>query len=195
MGDTRGTIIILNGVSSAGKTTVAKALQEKLDEPFFWIANDTFCDMCPEKFWNRDWVAAINQSLTAMIYTIRTFSDLGFNTIVDQVFLHNDAEGQLLEKCISVLSGYPVVFVRVDCSIEELERREKARGDRDPGQAVSQIPFVHNHQIYDCVIDTSVQSPDENIEIIKTALGKPAWNNAFQQLKHRLDQTGTIYPV
>jgi chloramphenicol 3-O phosphotransferase len=103
MGEKHGTIVILDGVSSAGKTTMARALQDHMDEPFFWITNDTFCDMCPSKFWDRDWATAINQSLIAMIHTVRTFSDLGLNTIVDQVFLQNDTEGQLLEKCIEVL--------------------------------------------------------------------------------------------
>ena len=151
--------------------------------------------MYPQKFWDRDWVTAINQSLTAMIYTIRAFSDLGFNTIMDQVFLNNDTEGQLLEKCIEVLCVYPVVFVGVNCSIEELERRERERGDRNIGQAVSQLPYGHNHQIYDCVIDTSANSIDENIEIIKTTLKNDAGNSAFRQLKQMLDQTGTIYSI
>jgi chloramphenicol 3-O phosphotransferase len=31
--------------------------------------------------------------------------------------------------------GYPVLFVLVECPLEELERREKARGDRQIGQA------------------------------------------------------------
>lgn len=189
----KGTIIILNGVSSSGKTTMARALQAQLDEPYFWIANDTFCDMCPTKFWEQNWVTAINQSLTAMIYTIRTFADIGLNVIVDQVFLNNATEGQLLEKCIEVLYQYPVVFVRVDCSVEELERREKERGDRDIGQAKSQIPYVHNHQIYDCVIDTGDNTVDENVEKIKTAMKNQHGNGAFQQLKRKLDQKGTLY--
>lgn len=190
----RGTIIILNGVSSAGKTTIARGLQNQLVEPYFWIANDTFCDMYPAKFWNQDWVTAINQSLTAMIYATRTFSDLGYHTIVDQVFLNNATEGQLLETCVKVLHDYPVVFVRVDCALEELERRERERGDRDIGQAKSQLGYVHNHNLYDCVVDTSANSIGENIETIKDAMQNLDGDRAFQQLKRRLDQTGTLYP-
>lgn len=34
----KGKIILLNGVSSAGKTSLAKKLQEVLDEPYFHLA-------------------------------------------------------------------------------------------------------------------------------------------------------------
>lgn len=190
----RGRIIILNGVSSSGKTTLARALQQRLDQPYFWIANDTFCDMIPEKFWEQDWVTAINQALTAMVYTIRTFSDLGLNTIVDQVFLRNDTEGAILQKCVEILAGYPVWFVRVDCDREELQRREQARGDREIGQALAQLPLVHNHQLYDCAVDTSRGTPNETVEVILAAMECPPEHGAFCQLKRRLDQTGSIYP-
>jgi len=39
---TAGKIILLNGSSSAGKTTLARALQQKLDEPWQHIALDQF---------------------------------------------------------------------------------------------------------------------------------------------------------
>jgi chloramphenicol 3-O phosphotransferase len=187
-----GTIIILNGVSSSGKTTFTRALQEYLKEPYFWIGNDTFCDMYPSILWQRDWVSALHHSLTAMIYTIRTFSDLGYNCIVDQVFLNTDTEGDLLPLCVQVLDGYPVVFVRVNCSIAELERRELQRGDRTIGQARSQLPLIKAYRIYDCEIDTSANSPEENIAIVKNVLKHPTGNTAFQQLKQQLDRTGSL---
>ena len=39
-----GTILFLNGTSSAGKTTLSRALQELLDEPYQHIALDQFRD-------------------------------------------------------------------------------------------------------------------------------------------------------
>lgn len=193
MRDKKGKIIILNGVSSSGKTTLSKTLQQELDEHFFWIANDTFCDMCSSKHWDEDWVTAINQALTAMIYSAKSFSDIGLNVIIDQVFLNNDTEGELLEKCIKVLHDYPVLFVRVDCSLEELNKREKERGDRDIGQAKSQLQLVHNHKIYDCVIDTSKNTIDENIRKIKSQLTNAGDDGAFATLYKKLTKTGTIY--
>ena len=37
-----GNVIVLNGTSSAGKTTVAKALQRIMDEPYLHTGNDQF---------------------------------------------------------------------------------------------------------------------------------------------------------
>jgi len=37
-----GLVIFLNGTSSSGKTTIAKALQSKLEEPFMIVSLDTY---------------------------------------------------------------------------------------------------------------------------------------------------------
>jgi chloramphenicol 3-O-phosphotransferase len=50
----KGKIIFLNGVSSSGKTTLAKSLQERLPDLFYWIAVDIFIDMMPKKYFSID---------------------------------------------------------------------------------------------------------------------------------------------
>ncbi len=193
MSDAKGKIIIINGVSSSGKTTLSKGLQQKMEEHYFWVANDTFCDMCSSKHWNEDWVTRINQALTAMIYSVKSFSDLGFNVIVDQVFLNNASQGKILEKCIEVLHDYPVLFVRTDCSLEELKKREKERGNRRIGQAESQLKIVHNHNTYDIAIDTTKNDTDENINKIILKLENIEDRRAFSILYDKLSTTGKIY--
>lgn len=66
--------------------------------------------------------------------SIKTFSDEGLNVIVDHVILDIPEEKGWLEECVKILWNYPVVFVRVNCPLHKLERRERARGDRDLGQ-------------------------------------------------------------
>jgi chloramphenicol 3-O phosphotransferase len=39
---TNGTIILLNGTSSAGKSTIAKAVQEVMDEPYLQMPANRF---------------------------------------------------------------------------------------------------------------------------------------------------------
>lgn len=193
MGKDKGNIIILNGVSSSGKTTLAKALQDNLEEHYFWIANDTFCDMCSTKFWGKDWITAINQALTAMMHSIKAFSDIGLNVIVDQVFLNDKTQADILGKCVEVLADYPVYFIRVDCSLEELERREKERGNRRIGQAKSQLPLVHNHEAYDCTINTSEESLKSNVLKIRSLIEKENGSVAFKTLIEKLKSTGSVY--
>jgi chloramphenicol 3-O phosphotransferase len=45
-----GTIILLNGTSSSGKTSIAHALQALMDEPFIHTGNDHFHAMFPQRF-------------------------------------------------------------------------------------------------------------------------------------------------
>jgi chloramphenicol 3-O phosphotransferase len=46
------TVILLNGVGSAGKSSIAKALQTITAEPFLHVAMDSFLDMMPARYWD-----------------------------------------------------------------------------------------------------------------------------------------------
>ena len=72
----KGKIIFLNGVSSSGKSTLAKTLQARLSEPFYLLANDTFCNMSPEKFFDINATETFDRALKGLYYTIKTFSDV-----------------------------------------------------------------------------------------------------------------------
>jgi chloramphenicol 3-O-phosphotransferase len=41
------TIVLLNGVGSAGKSSIARALQQITAEPFLYVQMDTFIEMLP----------------------------------------------------------------------------------------------------------------------------------------------------
>lgn len=60
-----------------------------------------------------------------------------------------------------LLRKYPVLFVKAGCNLQELERRERDRGDRQIGQARWQREHMHSHDIYDLKLDTFRQSADE----------------------------------
>src|SRR5437763_6007622 len=45
-----GKLILLNGASSSGKTSVARALQQVLPEPFLHIGIDTFVFALPKRY-------------------------------------------------------------------------------------------------------------------------------------------------
>jgi chloramphenicol 3-O-phosphotransferase len=48
-----GTIIILNGTLSSGKTSIVKALQNVLDEPYLEAGIDKFIWMLPHRYLDR----------------------------------------------------------------------------------------------------------------------------------------------
>jgi chloramphenicol 3-O phosphotransferase len=156
----KGNIILLNGVSSAGKTTLAKAIQARMIEPYFLFGNDVFFDMLPDGLVDLDWPEAEFQAMFLLSRTARLFSDLGKHVILDTVLLSvmkNDPYRDLRE----TLAGYPVCFVRVVCPVQELARRERQRGDRDIGQAESQLPLLNPQDGYDLVLDTHAHSGEE----------------------------------
>lgn len=159
----KGHIIWLNGVSSSGKSSLTQELQKMLPEPYFCIGQDTFTDIiapCVSGLFNGIdsntlWYMAVD----AMYHTIKTYSDMGLNVIVDHVVLNQDdgKEQKLFDSCLNELKNYPIIFVKVTCSLDELKRREAKRGDRDIGNAEWQVrQGLYPLYGYDVIVDTSV---------------------------------------
>ena len=176
----KGKIIILNGVSSAGKSTLARTLQDRLPEPFYILANDTFCDMSPVKFIEINVHETYNRALKGMYHTIKTFSDIGINVIIDDVFLKEGYDR--LGECINLLHDYSVLFVQVTCPLEELSRREKERGDRGIGQGESQLAILDPQDTYDITVDTFNETTEECADKIIEMLSFPGNFSAFKTL-------------
>jgi chloramphenicol 3-O phosphotransferase len=81
------------------------------------------------------------------------------------------------------------MFVRVDCPLEELERREKLRGDRSPGQAKWQYEHIHQHGTYDLTVNTFEMTVEAcAVEIIKLLDRVEEWK-AFRDIKDHLDHS------
>jgi chloramphenicol 3-O phosphotransferase len=183
----KGKIILLNGVSSAGKTTLAVALQEKLEEPYYIISIDTFFTglMPPKKAPTTDEIGftMFCKTFSAMHHVVRLYSDLGLNVIVDDLFI-NDFFGRdpkVLEECVELLREYSVMFVHVTCPIEELRRREKERGR--PAEYLDRLlrDFVPE-DIYDITVDTHNETIDAIVEKIIAFQEHPDKFNALNIL-------------
>lgn len=182
----KGNIIFLNGVSSSGKTSLAKMLQSKLEEPFYWVSCDAFCNMWPEKFMQTDPIKTYLRIQSGMHHTIKLFSDMGINAIVDHVLVE---PYKTLEECVSLLHDYPVLFVHVVCPVEELRRREEARGDREIGQGESQLSVLSPQNMYDITVDTFhstlEQCADQIIERMNDSEKWEAFQKLWSQMENR----------
>jgi len=177
----KGKIIFLNGVSSSGKSTLAKVLQARLSEPFYVLANDMFTNdiVSPDKFIEMDWRKTYHRILTGMYHAVRAFSDISINVIVDDVFLTEDDR---LEQCVELLHDYPVLFVHVTCPTDELRRREKERGDRGIGQGESQISILNPQSTYDITVDNYKNTNEECADMIIELLDFPEKLTAFKTI-------------
>jgi len=47
---TAGTIIVLNGTASAGKSSIARAVQQVMAEPYLHLGADMLGAMCPPRY-------------------------------------------------------------------------------------------------------------------------------------------------
>ena len=180
-------IIYLNGPSSSGKSTLAKALQEALVEPYLRLGIDKIIGFMPDKI--NDWTgkpALLGFSWEKAtdptghpVYQIRTgpfaeritrsLKDIvvllalqGYHMIIDDV-----AFGAIqVDEWKAALKDFQVLYVGVVTPLAILEEREKARGDRFLGSARGQFFKVHENVSYDLEIDTHTYSIEENVHII-----------------------------
>ena len=181
----KGKIIFLNGVSSAGKTTLAKILQEKLPDLFLAFGADTFVYMAPTKYINHkhpDCGTVISKAVSIMPHTVKLFSDMGFNLIIDHVLGKPSAANNGAYEFVEPLHDYPVLFVHVTCPVEELRRREEERGDRKIGQAENQLSTLYPQDTYDLTVDTFRNSTEECADKIIELIDYPEKFTAFKTL-------------
>jgi chloramphenicol 3-O phosphotransferase len=88
--------------------------------------------------------------------------------IVDYVM----GERWRLADCVTTFAEFDVVLVGLHCPVEELERRERERGNRTIGRAAFQLPIVHEGMRYDVEVDTATLDPQACAAEIKAFLDR-----------------------
>lgn len=192
-------IIFLNGTSSAGKSTLARALQASHPTPLLHLGIDTFLDMMPKKFlWfaqhadqgfkiitgEKDGrpTASITTGpsgkklCTTIPHVLNLFAEHGHDLIVDEVILRAES----LKRYATALQQHTVYFIKVKADEDITTQREQNRGDRTPGMAATQAELIHTHGFkYDLTIDTSTLSPEENATTILNYIAQHPSPQAF----------------
>ena len=190
-------VIFLNGCTSAGKSSVAKAVQDQLSAPFLLTGIDDAFSMLPANLHNnpdgfffdrdRDGLVRLNfgsfgsATLKAHIRSVAAIARTGMNLILDEVILTADLRKEWVEH----LSGTDVMLVGVRCDLQELERRERERGDRVIGQARGQYNIVHADMCYDLEIDTTSRTTKDAANIVIDTFLQKSHGNALKLLAKR----------
>jgi len=171
-----GRIIILNGASSAGKSTLAKALQRVLDEPFLHVSSDQLvaAGMLPQRrddggpfdWWHRvrpRFFSGFHRCLPAL-------AEAGNDLIVEHIIEFRSWRTELAV----LLADLDVFLVGVHCAVDELDRRERARGDRRLGEGRTHVEVdgIHTFGPYDFEVDTTT---GVSAELVDSVLN--AWRN------------------
>lgn len=86
----KGQIIFLNGVTSAGKTSIVEAIQERGDVFFYVVANDLFQEMVGEKYLLENYWKYLSEVIMMMYHTAKLFSDMGKHVLIDGILVERE---------------------------------------------------------------------------------------------------------
>lgn len=177
-------VILLNGVSSVGKTSVAVALQRLADKPFLRVALDDYLERLPERMVGhpdgmtfkvvreaepREVVilsgAVVERALSGMRRAFAALAEAGNNLIIDEVLFQGAEEAEYR----ALLAAHDFRMVGLHAPLDVIEARERQRGDRNIGLARGMYDIVHANRVYDLELDTSRATPKEIARAIKSA--------------------------
>ncbi len=176
-------IIVLNGASSSGKTTIARALQDLWPSPLLLTGIDAFIFGWPDRYAtyqdddgspaapnpgvrivpglgpDPSWIPEFGDDFHSMMGLVNTswvlISNGGFNLVIDHVLIDPTLRKQARDTLVDAF------WVGVMCDVDELVRREAARGDRHVGFASGTSAVVHREMNYDLVVDSTATSSEQ----------------------------------
>jgi chloramphenicol 3-O phosphotransferase len=206
-----GHVVLLNGASSAGKSSVAWHLQRLLSEPHLFAGIDSFTPMLrPDGHIGMSFDQRTNENAGGPDAPLRwvfpardgepvmlEFGELGQRLVRgmhralaalalagnDVIFEHVLLHKEWLDDLLDALDGVEVYFVGVRCPIDVIEERERARGNRVVGQARAHHETAHAGAPYDVEVDTSVMAARAAAEVIakRVLSGEPP--DAFERMR------------
>ncbi len=194
-------VILVNGSSSAGKTTLCRALQSEILQPYLVVGFDDFIFMSAPRYYRgtdtgrqteRDAFTALGVEMAitsppgAPPRAVARFGPV-FRRILDTmaptvrtlvdggnkvIFDHVLHDEAMHQSCLKAFAGLDVFKVGVTCALDILEARELARGDRVLGRARGLVELVHGFWSYDLTVDTGTMDSQGCVTGILAALGK-----------------------
>ncbi|MBQ8642270.1 MAG: AAA family ATPase [Clostridia bacterium] len=169
----KGRIIFLNGVTSAGKTSIADALQDRDDIFFYVVANDLFQEMVGERYLRKNYWKYLGEAVMLMYHTAKLFSDMGKNVLIDGILVEQEELRPHYSRMLEILADNPLDIAEICCPLEICRQRNIARGDRYETQSAEQAAMMAEGIRYSMRVDTSVLSPVECADRIMAELFPP----------------------
>ena len=166
----KGRIIFLNGVTSAGKTSIVEALQERDDIFFYVVANDLFQEMVGEKYLRENYWKYLSEVIIMMYHTAKLYSDMGKNVLIDGILVEREEIKPHYQQLLEILKDNPLDLVEVYCPLDICRKRNISRGDRYETQSDEQHELMAEQIEYSLSVDTSVHSAAECADMIVNEL-------------------------
>jgi len=161
--DRTGRVVVLNGGSSAGKTTLARALQSALPDPWLLLGIDLLIWMLPpgmvddpEGLSFQDGKITRGEAFRSIAAGFRlavgALARSGVDVLLDEVMLDGSVDQRQWDEA---LSGLDVCWIGVRCPPDVVAAREAERTTRPSGIARRQAESVHEDLRYDLEVDSS----------------------------------------
>lgn len=166
-------IIFLHGASSSGKSTLARALEARIEKPFWHISIDHLRDsgvlpMTRFRSGEFPWREKRPAFFDGFHRSLKAYADAGNDLILEHILDTDHWLGELQ----ALLAGHDILFVGIHCPLDLLIEREAARADRPLGSARQDFETIHVGKRYDIELDTR-DGTDANVEKVLAA-----WRNS-----------------
>lgn len=152
-----------------------------LDDPWFFVPVDSVSGLRSQSYRRQLDDGGIAEMLrrTRLGYhrLVAALASAGNDVIMDYPL----SEPWRLANLLQVLDDFKVLLVDVTCAPTELERRERARGDRPQGLAASQAVFAHPER--DLVVDTTETPAATCAEAVVQLIQAWPVSTAFERMR------------
>ena len=160
-------IILLNGPSSSGKSTLAKTLQKLFkdnNKQYEIVSIDDFMKISTSETIYEDDVFEISLD---MCHATTKLLEKADGVIVDHVVTSE----RIYKQFLNMAKPYTLLTVHVTCPLKVLLQREKTRGNRCLGSAKNSYDYLYPKDGYDLTIDTNSLSQEEcGLKVYESAM-------------------------
>ncbi len=183
---TAGTIILLNGTSSAGKTAIIRALKKLYGNTYAALIGDDFVETyaaehpMPESMSRNTYQ---HQILSALLTNAKQLSEEGKNILIDLVDFDNHYEYYCsildCKKTVKVL-----VYCPLDVLVDRVEKRNKAGNEKEKrplNLSFGQFKDIYKLQEY---------ADDMVVDRIETGRVRYALHRAEQEVRELMEAAG-----
>ena len=192
-----GQLIMLNGTSSAGKTSIVNCLHQQMPGLTLNLGLDKFLNTMHESWFQQpQWNNIMGKSnaagelgthlMSGMHHALDALLRRGHTVLSDHVMI----ERSWVEEASRLFSEHRAYLIGIRCLVDVIEQRERERKNRTLGSARLQFDVVHAfiYQCggYDLEIDSSESTPDQSAAKILSFLGENPRPLAFRQIARKL---------
>ena len=172
-------VLVLNGGSSSGKSTLARSLQEEL--PGYWLrlGVDTLIDAAPPRLLTMGEGLRLSPdgSVTpgpafaevedTWMTGVAAMAAAGARVIIEDNFVSGPSAQQ---RWRTALGAVPAAWIGVRSPAAVAAERERSRPDRATGMAAKQAELIHVGIEYDLEVDTSLGTAEQLATHIRECL-------------------------